>query len=171
MTVPSQLSLGTKQKAHQERDREEEEAETGGRGRGVGLVLLVTPVPSRGLFLMKCRPPEHSRGEVSTSAAARLQMGGGGRFRWSLAGETFNSDRGRVSVHFDRIVLSSPRTPLPFSFSSILLISSGLKNSSEWPQRLSSKAAASQTLRLSGQTGISKKQRKVPCLCWRTKTC
>ncbi|CAB1416201.1 unnamed protein product [Pleuronectes platessa] len=36
MTVPSQLSLGTKQKAHQEQDgEEEEEAREGGRGRMV----------------------------------------------------------------------------------------------------------------------------------------
>lgn len=41
----------------------------------MGLVLLVTPVPSRGLFLMKCWPPEHSGGEVNTSAAAQLQKG------------------------------------------------------------------------------------------------
>ncbi|KAJ4936052.1 hypothetical protein JOQ06_017576, partial [Pogonophryne albipinna] len=50
MTVPSQLSLGTKQKAHQEQDGEEE---AGGGD--------VTPALSRDL-LMKCRAPQHGEG-------------------------------------------------------------------------------------------------------------
>lgn len=41
MTVPSQLSLGTKQKAHEERDGEEE-------ARG-GWMVLVTPALSQDL--------------------------------------------------------------------------------------------------------------------------
>lgn len=76
------------------------------------MALLVTAAPSRGLFLMKCRPPEHHGGvgwvggEVSASAAAASDGDSGGGFRWSLAGETFNSDLGCFSVRFDRTVLS-----------------------------------------------------------------
>lgn len=85
MTVPSQLSLGTKQKAHQEPDGEEE-AERRGR------MVLVTPALSQGL-LMKCQPRSTAeRGHYECSHTAAHDFGeadSGGVWQE----ETFNTVR------------------------------------------------------------------------------
>ncbi len=69
MTVPSQLSLGTKQKAHQEQDREEK-----AEGRRM---VLVTPALSQGL-LMKCQP------RAQTARSMRVQLHSSYRLQWRV---------------------------------------------------------------------------------------